>query len=84
MALNRDSVVGFVLKELGYAEGFAANIIQLAETNGPEVEATISAVQQAITTDSAAFAAHQAVTSPSVGASVSGGAYKVTVVFTPA
>lgn len=83
MTLNQDSIVGFVLRELGYASAFIQNILGLAEKNGPQVEAAVAAVAQVVTTDAAAFQAGTAVTSPAVPASIEGHSYTVTVVFTP-
>ena len=84
MGLNPDSVLGFVLKELGYGEEFIAKFLPLIGKNGSTLEAIITAAQTAIETDAAAFAAGEPVTSPSVGGSVDGHAYKFTVVATPA
>jgi hypothetical protein len=84
MPINPESVLGFVLKELGYGEAFIQKFLPLLGKNGAALEAVVTAIQDAIDTDSAAFAAGTAVVSPSVGASIDGHAYKLTVHADPA
>ena len=84
MPINPESVLGFALRELGYGEELIQKFLPLIGKNGSALEAIVTAMQTAIETDSAAFAAGEAVTSPTIGGSVDGHAYKFAVVATPA
>ena len=84
MAINQDSIVGFVLRELGYGEDVIAKFLPLLGKNGSLISALVNAADAALSADAAAFAAGQAVTSPSVGGSVDGHAYKFVIQANPA
>lgn len=82
--MNQHSVIAYILRQFGYASGVISNVFTLLGKDGPIVSADMAAVESAISTDAAAFAAGLPVISPSVGASINGHAYKITAHFDPA
>lgn len=84
MALNPHSIVGFLLRNAGYAEQDVEKILGITQEYGPAAESVIQAVGNVIQADAAAFAAGQSVVSPAVGASIQNHAYKISVHFDPA
>jgi hypothetical protein len=81
---NDHSIFAFLARQLGYASEFVAKATQIAQADLPEAQAILTSVTATEGADQAAFQAGQAVVSPSVGATIDGHAYKLTVHFDPA
>ena len=84
MAINPNSVVGFLLKEAGYVETDIAKIVGIVNNQAPAVTAVISSITTAVQAAEAAFAAGEAVATPAFDATIDGHKYSVTVNFQPA
>lgn len=83
MAINPHSVVGFLLRQAGYAEAEVGKILGIVQEKAPAVETVLQAISAAITDDAGAFAAGGPVASPAIDVSIDGHAYSVTVNFQP-
>ena len=81
---NQHTVFAWFGRLIGYTAADVAKFTGIVTQNAPEIEAVLTDVANTEQLDAAAFAAGKAVVSPSVGASVQGHAYKITVHFDPA
>jgi hypothetical protein len=84
VAINKSSVIGFILRELGYAQATVVAIVELISKDGPLAEAVVSAIVTAMNQDLAAFSGGKAVVGPPIPCKVDGTQYNLTLHFDPA